>query len=172
MDDASEKLSFKECGKIAKDLNLTLEHIIFCYNYLQVFIFFFKCCAMKRWYFTISTWTWASHFIPNMWTDNEFWRSIGNKSISTGNKKKEALFYLFLPFQELLQWSSDRYIGVYFTDRFRDLFCLETWNIYIFISMILVSLPLFFSKFFKFCAAWYGHLNSLFLILVLLFFLI
>lgn len=33
-DDPSEKLSFKECGKIAKDLNLTLEQVIFCYDLL------------------------------------------------------------------------------------------------------------------------------------------
>lgn len=33
-DCTSEKLSFQECGKIAKDLNLTLEQvIIFCVAY-------------------------------------------------------------------------------------------------------------------------------------------
>ncbi|KAM1359438.1 hypothetical protein ACFX2F_046420 [Malus domestica] len=31
-DDASEKLSFKECGKIAKDLNLTLEQVLRVYH--------------------------------------------------------------------------------------------------------------------------------------------
>lgn len=36
-DDPSEKLSFKECGKIAKDLNLTLEQVILYYDLLNLF---------------------------------------------------------------------------------------------------------------------------------------
>ena len=39
-DDRTGKLSFKECGKIAKDLNLTLEQVKISSFVLWVFIFF------------------------------------------------------------------------------------------------------------------------------------